>query len=44
MTNLEYAPYPIRSSKTVGHKVLRTARHPPHLLLPLIPLAQQETD
>jgi putative CocE/NonD family hydrolase len=38
MTNVEYQPYHIVSSKTVVHKVYRDAEHPSHLLLPVIPL------
>ena len=36
-TNCEYVPYHICSSKTVVHKVHRSARYPSHLLLPIIP-------
>ncbi len=38
MTNVEYQPYHIASSKAVVHKVYRDAEHPSHLLLPVIPL------
>lgn len=38
MTNVEYAPYHVCSSKTVVHKVYHDAKHPSHLLLPIIPV------
>jgi len=38
MTNVEYQPYHVCSSKTVLHKVYRDARYPSHLLLPVIPV------
>jgi putative CocE/NonD family hydrolase len=37
MTNVEYIPYHICSSKTVTHKIYRDAERPSHLLLPIIP-------
>jgi predicted acyl esterase len=37
MTNVEYIPYHVCSSKTVTHKVYRDAARPSHLLLPIIP-------
>jgi hypothetical protein len=37
MTNVEYIPYHVCSSKTVTHKVYRDAERPSHLLLPIIP-------
>jgi predicted acyl esterase len=36
-TNVEYIPYHIASSKTTLHKLYHDARHPSHLLLPVIP-------
>jgi uncharacterized protein len=44
MTNVEYAPYHICSSKAVSHKIYHTAAHPSHLLLPIIPVAPEESD
>lgn len=38
MTNVEYAPYHVCSSKTVVHKVYHDAQRPSHLLLPIIPV------
>jgi putative CocE/NonD family hydrolase len=35
-TNVEYIPYHICSSKTVLHKIYHDAKHPSHLLLPVI--------
>ncbi|MCC6473489.1 MAG: CocE/NonD family hydrolase [Burkholderiales bacterium] len=37
LTSVEYVPYHICSSRTVAHRVYRDARHPSHLLLPVIP-------
>src|SRR6266508_2867912 len=37
MTNVEYIPYHVCSSKTVTHKIYRDAERPSHLLLPIIP-------
>src|SRR6267378_992141 len=37
MTNVEYIPYHVCSSKTVTHRVYRDAERPSHLLLPIIP-------
>jgi predicted acyl esterase len=37
MTNVEYIPYHVCSSRTVSHKVYRDAERPSHLLLPVIP-------
>jgi uncharacterized protein len=37
MTNVEYIPYHVCSSRTVSHKIYRDAEHPSHLLLPVIP-------
>jgi hypothetical protein len=37
MTNVEYIPYHICSSKTVTHKIYRDAERPSHLSLPIIP-------
>jgi putative CocE/NonD family hydrolase len=37
MTNVEYIPYHICSSKTVTHRIYRDADRPSHLLLPIIP-------
>jgi putative CocE/NonD family hydrolase len=36
-TNVEYIPYHIASSRTTLHKIYHDARHPSHLLLPIIP-------
>jgi putative CocE/NonD family hydrolase len=36
MTNVEYIPYHVCSSKTVTHKIYRDAERPSHLLLPII--------
>jgi uncharacterized protein len=36
-TNVEYIPYHIASSLTTLHKIYHDARHPSHLLLPIIP-------
>jgi uncharacterized protein len=36
-TNVEYIPYHIASSRTTLHKIFHDARHPSHLLLPVIP-------
>ena len=36
MTNVEYIPYHICSSKTVTHRIYRDADRPSHLLLPLL--------
>ena len=36
-TNVEYIPYHIASSRTTLHKIYHDARHPSHLLLPVIP-------
>jgi uncharacterized protein len=36
-TNVEYIPYHIASSRTTLHKLYHDARHPSHLLLPVIP-------
>ena len=37
MTNVEYIPYHVCSSKTVTHKIYRDAERRSHLLLPIIP-------
>ena len=37
MTNVEYIPYHVCSSKTVTHRIYRDADRPSHLLLPLLP-------
>ena len=37
MTNVEYIPYHICSSKTVLHRIYHDAQYPSHLLLPVIP-------
>ena len=37
MTNVEYIPYHVCSSKTVTHKIYRDAQRSSHLLLPIIP-------
>jgi uncharacterized protein len=39
MTNVEYIPYHVCSSKTVVHKIYRTAEYPSSILLPIIPSA-----
>jgi uncharacterized protein len=36
-TNVEYIPYHIAFSRTTLHKIYHDARHPSHLLLPVIP-------
>jgi predicted acyl esterase len=36
-TNVEYIPFHVCSSRTTLHKIYRDARHPSHLLLPIIP-------
>jgi putative CocE/NonD family hydrolase len=36
MTNVEYIPYHVCSSKTVTHRIYRDADRPSHLLLPLL--------
>lgn len=36
-TNAEYIPYHICSSKTTLHRIYHDARHPSHLLLPIVP-------
>jgi hypothetical protein len=36
MTNVEYIPYHVTSSKTVTHRIYRDAERPSHLLLPII--------
>jgi hypothetical protein len=38
-TNIEYIPYHISSSRTILHKICHDAKHPSHLVLPVIPLA-----
>ncbi len=37
LTNVEYIPYHICSSKTVVHKIYHNAKYPSYLLLPVIP-------
>lgn len=37
MTNVEYIPYHLSSSRTVLHKIHHDLDHPSHLLLPVIP-------
>jgi putative CocE/NonD family hydrolase len=37
MTNVEYIPYHVCSSKTVTHRIYHDAGRPSHLLLPIIP-------
>jgi uncharacterized protein len=37
MTNVEYIPYHVCSSKTVTHSIYHDAERPSHLLLPIIP-------
>jgi predicted acyl esterase len=41
MTGVEYIPYHVCSSKTVTHKIYRDAERPSHLLLPIIPEADE---
>jgi hypothetical protein len=36
MTNVEYIPYHVCSSRTVTHRVYHDAERPSHLLLPVI--------
>jgi putative CocE/NonD family hydrolase len=38
-TNVEYIPYHIGSSRLTLHKIYHDAKHPSHLLLPIIPAA-----
>jgi predicted acyl esterase len=38
MTDVEYIPYHICSSRTTVHKIYRDAAYPSHLLLPIVPL------
>ena len=35
-TSVEYIPYHVCSAQTVSHRIHRDARHPSHLLLPVI--------
>jgi uncharacterized protein len=37
MTNVEYIPYHVCRSETVTHSIYHDAKHPSHLLLPIIP-------
>jgi uncharacterized protein len=37
MTNVEYIPYHVCCSETVTHSIYHDAKHPSHLLLPVIP-------
>jgi uncharacterized protein len=39
--NTEYVPYHICSSRTVVHKVHRSARYPSHLVVPVIPSSER---
>jgi len=41
-TNVEYVPYHLCSSKTTVHRIYRDAKHPSHLLLPVIPIGDSE--
>jgi uncharacterized protein len=41
-TNVEYIPYHIASSRTTLHKIYHDARHPSHLLLPIIPEMRED--
>lgn len=41
-TNAEYVPYHVCSSKTVVHRIHHGARHPSHLLLPIVPIDQTD--
>lgn len=43
-TNAEYIPYHISSSRTVLHKIYHDAERPSHLLLPIIPAKERDTD
>jgi predicted acyl esterase len=36
-TNIEYIPYHLCSSRTVLHRIYHDAKHPSHLLIPVIP-------
>lgn len=36
-TNVEYIPYHLCSSRTVLHRIYHDAKHPSHLLIPVIP-------
>ena len=38
MTNVEYIPYHLCSSKTTVHKIYHNEKYPSHLVLPIIPL------
>jgi predicted acyl esterase len=40
-TNVEYIPNHICSSKTTLHKIYHDAKHPSHLLLPILPSANE---
>lgn len=37
MTNVEYIPYHVCRSETVTHSIYHDAKHPSHLLVPIIP-------
>jgi len=43
-TNVEYIPYHIGSSRLTLHKIYHDAKHPSHLLLPIIPTAADDDD
>jgi hypothetical protein len=43
-TNVEYIPNHICSSKTTLHKIYHDAKHPSHLLLPVIPEPADSSD
>ena len=43
MTDVEYIPDHVTSSNTVTHKIYRDADRPSHLLLPIIPLNQENS-
>ena len=37
MTNVEYIPYHLASSRTTLHKIYHDVKHPSHLLVPVVP-------
>ena len=43
-TNAEYVPYHICSSRTTVHRIYHDAKHPSHLLLPIIPAAAGDNE
>ena len=43
MTNVEYIPYHVCSSRTVTHHIYHDSARPSHLLLPVIPQSQSQS-